>query len=119
VIGILPDHTVDDMCVAPDKDPPPVGFNAFYNDRCCLCGTGRCIGHEAAGAVYEHRLDVQLEKRGSSRLPDVLARLTGECSWQTNIGNDVGVEPTTPRVMVLCSTNELVVVVEPVGPGPC
>jgi hypothetical protein len=61
----------------------------------------------------------RLERRRSSRLPDLSARLAGECSWQTNIGNDVGVEPTTPRVMVLCSTDELVVVAEPVGPGPC
>jgi hypothetical protein len=79
---------------------------AERRDACC---SGRHLGRG---------LDVQLEKRGSSRLPDISARLTGECSWQTNIGNDVGVEPTTPRTMVLCSTSELVVMEEPVGPGP-
>src|SRR5262249_39329623 len=45
-------------------------------------------------------LRCQLEKLGSSRLPVCLARLTGECSWQTNIGNDVGVEPTTLRLTI-------------------
>lgn len=44
-------------------------------------------------------------------------RLAGECPERTD--NDVGVEPTTPRFPVLCSTSELVVgLVEPKGLEP-
>src|SRR5215467_15093562 len=58
-------------------------------------------------------LRCQLEKLGSSRLPVCLARLPGECSWQTNIGNDVGVEPTTLDLASYCFTINLFVWVSP------
>src|SRR5262245_30894248 len=54
----------------------------------------------AAPTASRPELRRQLEKLGGSRLPVCLARLTGECSWQTNIGNDVGVEPTTLRLTI-------------------
>src|SRR5262249_14744500 len=71
--------------------PPAQGQRRYPRRR-------RAPRRRLSGRHLGRSLECQQDWLGSSRLPQFLARLRGECSVETNIGNDVGFEPTTLRV---------------------
>src|SRR4029453_14509971 len=87
-------------CVRADPEIKRAGAKPSDVEPRAVSALAQSASRFAAPTASRPELRCQLEKLGSSRLPVCLARLTGECSWQTNIGNDVGVEPTTLRLTI-------------------